>query len=165
MSKINVIYSLKTQEFSFEYVDLAPNYCDISAGIAKHQSTIEFDGFAFGYMLLRDGKVVAAKTWPEPGVKYIQTDQDDMGGDRVFWAPDEKLTLTLWFENFGRRLEGSDTFTVPRPPKPYPSWSWNAEKLQWQAPVPYPEDGGFYVWDEEKQEWIEPSNELPTNPA
>jgi hypothetical protein len=41
------------------------------------------------------------------------------------------------------------------PPQPYPSWhldkDWN-----WQAPVPYPDDGNEYVWDEQSQNWILP---------
>ena len=155
MSQINVIYSALTQEFTFEHIDIAPTYCDISAGVAKHKDVIEFDGFSFGFLLLRNGAIVAAKTWPEPGVKYIQTDQDIVGGDRVQWKPDQEVTLTVWFENFGVKHEGSETFTVPRPPKPYPSWSWDADKLQWVAPVPYPNDGKFYVWDEDAQKWVE----------
>jgi hypothetical protein len=38
-------------------------------------------------------------------------------------------------------------------PQPYPSWTLDS-KCQWQAPVPYPEDGLTYVWDEENQNWI-----------
>ena len=40
------------------------------------------------------------------------------------------------------------------PPRPYPSWTLD-EEANWQAPVPYPTDGGVYIWDEELQEWIE----------
>ena len=38
-----------------------------------------------------------------------------------------------------------------RLPQPYPSWVWNGTK--WEAPKPYPNDGGDYVWDEEKESW------------
>jgi hypothetical protein len=38
--------------------------------------------------------------------------------------------------------------------QPYPSWSLNAD-YEWVAPVPYPEDGKNYVWDEETQSWVE----------
>jgi hypothetical protein len=40
------------------------------------------------------------------------------------------------------------------PPKPYPSWVLN-ENAQWQAPVPMPDDGKMYTWDESAQVWIE----------
>jgi hypothetical protein len=40
------------------------------------------------------------------------------------------------------------------PPKPYPSWVLD-ENAQWQAPVPMPDDGKMYSWDEETQSWVE----------
>jgi hypothetical protein len=39
------------------------------------------------------------------------------------------------------------------PPQPYPSWTLD-ENAHWQPPVPYPDDGDFYVWDEETQSWV-----------
>jgi hypothetical protein len=41
------------------------------------------------------------------------------------------------------------------PPKPYPSWVLNTETAQWEAPVPYPNDGKTYYWDEDTQSWVE----------
>jgi len=40
-------------------------------------------------------------------------------------------------------------------PKPYSSWLLNTETCQWQAPVPYPNDGKLYSWNETTQSWIE----------
>lgn len=40
------------------------------------------------------------------------------------------------------------------PPKPYPSWLLNTETCNWEAPVPYPNDGNMYYWDEATQQWI-----------
>jgi hypothetical protein len=41
------------------------------------------------------------------------------------------------------------------PPKPYPSWLLNTATCQWQAPIPYPNDGKLYQWDEATQSWVE----------
>lgn len=38
-------------------------------------------------------------------------------------------------------------------PKPYPSWLLNTTTCQWEAPVPYPNDGKSYVWNEDTQSW------------
>jgi hypothetical protein len=46
-----------------------------------------------------------------------------------------------------------DAFVPPGPP--YPSWTLNPDTAQWEAPVPYPDDGKHYVWDEDQQQWIE----------
>lgn len=40
------------------------------------------------------------------------------------------------------------------PPQPYPSWILNKETCLWDSPIPYPEDGGFYKWNEEKVAWV-----------
>lgn len=41
------------------------------------------------------------------------------------------------------------------PPKPYPSWLLNTTTCQWEAPVPYPNDGKQYYWDEATLSWVE----------
>lgn len=38
-------------------------------------------------------------------------------------------------------------------PKPFPSWILDTETADWVAPIPNPEDGGFYVWDESSISW------------
>tara|TARA_R110002126_G_scaffold251204_1_gene394201 strand:+ start:326 stop:682 length:357 start_codon:yes stop_codon:yes gene_type:complete len=40
------------------------------------------------------------------------------------------------------------------PPQPYSSWTLNGETCQWKAPVPYPDDGNEYNWDEGTTQWI-----------
>lgn len=40
------------------------------------------------------------------------------------------------------------------PPKPYPSWLLNTNTYQWEAPVPYPDDGQMYYWDEATLSWV-----------
>jgi hypothetical protein len=39
------------------------------------------------------------------------------------------------------------------PPKPYPSWLLDEGTCQWEAPVPMPDDGELYAWDEAAGEW------------
>jgi len=39
-------------------------------------------------------------------------------------------------------------------PKPFPSWLLNTNTCQWQPPVPYPNDGNQYIWDEATQSWV-----------
>jgi hypothetical protein len=38
------------------------------------------------------------------------------------------------------------------PPQPFPSWALD-ENANWQPPVPMPDDGERYVWNEDAQEW------------
>jgi hypothetical protein len=39
-------------------------------------------------------------------------------------------------------------------PQPFPSWILNTQTYLWEAPVPYPNDGKLYYWDEATQSWV-----------
>ena len=39
------------------------------------------------------------------------------------------------------------------PPKPYDSWLLNELICLWYSPVPRPDDGLEYIWNEEKVQW------------
>jgi hypothetical protein len=41
------------------------------------------------------------------------------------------------------------------PPKPFDSWVLVEESCQWNPPVPYPDDGKPYTWDESNLQWVE----------
>lgn len=45
------------------------------------------------------------------------------------------------------------------PPKPFDSWVLDEATYSWVAPIPMPEDGGKYVWDENEGDWVELENE------
>jgi hypothetical protein len=52
-------------------------------------------------------------------------------------------------------------------PQPYPSWTLGkdpsnlecTECLGWSAPVPHPNDGGDYRWDEDTESWVLAEND------
>lgn len=39
------------------------------------------------------------------------------------------------------------------PPKPFPSWTLDEVTARWVPPVPVPQDGILYNWDEGSQTW------------
>lgn len=45
------------------------------------------------------------------------------------------------------------------PPKPYPSWILSEESCLWNPPIPCPQDGEKYYWDEETTSWKEITND------
>jgi hypothetical protein len=38
-------------------------------------------------------------------------------------------------------------------PQPFDSWILNEETCQWEPPIPYPDDGFTYNWNEEELDW------------
>jgi hypothetical protein len=41
------------------------------------------------------------------------------------------------------------------PPKPFLSWILNEQTCNWESPIPYPDDGKRYIWNEQNQNWVE----------
>lgn len=39
--------------------------------------------------------------------------------------------------------------------QPFPSWSLNPQTFKWEAPVPPPNDGKPYFWDEATLSWVD----------
>lgn len=48
------------------------------------------------------------------------------------------------------------------PPKPYTTWVLNNETYGWEPPIPYPNDGRRYVWDEYTNNWVDVGEGLAT---
>lgn len=37
--------------------------------------------------------------------------------------------------------------------QPYPSWTLNQTTWNWESPIPHPNDGNFYKWNEDTLNW------------
>jgi len=48
-------------------------------------------------------------------------------------------------------LEDKDCFVFP---KPFQSWVFDETTKDWTAPIPYPNDGVMYKWDEDSLDWV-----------
>lgn len=80
----------------------------------------------------------------------IQFCQNLLGGNWV---------QTSYNGNFRRRYAGigyvyNSSIDAFVPQQPFPSWTLDAN-ADWQAPVPKPDDGKLYNWNEETQAWEE----------
>ena len=71
----------------------------------------------------------------------------------------QKCVRTSYNGNIRKRYAGIGyTYDEVRdafiPPQPYLSWVFDDEILDWKAPVPMPNDGQVYTWDEETKNWV-----------
>lgn len=82
------------------------------------------------------------------GDGWIQTSYNTRGGQHPEGRP-----LRKNFAGVGYTYDDvRDAFI---PPQNYPSWTLNEDTCLWDAPVPYPDDGKFYNWDEGTLAWVE----------
>jgi hypothetical protein len=80
--------------------------------------------------------------------KWIQTSYNTHAGQHPEGRP-----LRKNFAGIGYTYDPiRDAFI---PPEIYPSWVLNEDTCLWESPVPYPDDGKRYTWDEEETKWIE----------
>ena len=83
-----------------------------------------------------------------PG-EWVQTSYNTRGGEHTLGGtPLRKNYAGIGFTYDRER----DAFI---PPQPYTSWILNEDTCLWDAPLPYPNDGKQYVWDEQTQKWSE----------
>ena len=163
MSKIIATGHFETQNWEVSFEDLAPTYADLFIGFTDDAPVVEFKDLKFKYELKQNGNIKQYGVFPSPGVKYVRTDQPYIVTERLTLIPDRDYELYLWAENGGESFETTVSFTTPRPAQPYPSWTWDGEK--WNPPVPYPDDGEVYIWDEENQQWVIPAEPVDINTA
>jgi len=81
-----------------------------------------------------------------PG-QWIQTSYNTHGGQHPEGRPLRKNYAGIGFTYDAVR----DAFI---PPQPYASWTLNEDTCLWDSPVPYPNDGNLYTWDESTTSWI-----------
>lgn len=75
------------------------------------------------------------------GVHYGQDDQPDGGP-----------ALRMNYAGVGFSYDPQRDAFIP--PRPYPSWTLNEGSCLWEPPVPMPQDGKLYRWDEDSASWI-----------
>jgi len=103
-----------------------------------------------------DGK--EAELSARTGQVYKQTSYNTRGG--VYYTPNTNEPDPDQSKAFRKNYAGLDyeyrsDIDGFVPPKPYPSWILNETTGLWDAPVPYPNDGKNYIWDEDTQSWVE----------
>lgn len=82
----------------------------------------------------------------QPG-EWVQTSYNTRGGQHPEGRPLRKNYASVGYIYDRQR----DAFI---PPQPFPSWILNDETCLWNAPVPYPEDGEIWYWNEVIQNWV-----------
>jgi hypothetical protein len=80
---------------------------------------------------------------------------------QFLYGKDTRWLQTSYNGNFRGRLAriggkydpDLDIFIWPKE-APYPSWTLNTSTGEWDPPVPMPDDGLVYVWDEDTRSWV-----------
>jgi hypothetical protein len=101
-------------------------------------------------VIVVNDKVLENKPFPE-------SEEIGIAFCKFLYGQDTNWKQTSYNNNFRKKyagigykyIEENDCFLEP---KVYNSWILN-ENCDWEAPIPYPEDGILYDWNEETLSW------------
>ena len=79
---------------------------------------------------------------------WVQTSYNTHGGQHPEGRPLRKNYAGVGYTYDAER----DAFIAPQP---YPSWTLNEDTCLWVSPVPMPDDGKRYIWDEATQAYCQ----------
>lgn len=86
---------------------------------------------------------------------------------KSLFGQDSKWVQTSYNSSIRGKYAGvGDTYDVENDrfiaPSPFPSWVFDEDSYTWIAPVPYPNDGLTYKWDETTMSWVEVTSPTDT---
>jgi len=85
---------------------------------------------------------------------WVQTSYNTRGG--VHYAPNSNIPdgaaqIRYNYAGIGYNYDGIGFYSQ----QPFPSWILNKTTYLWEPPIPYPNDGKDYIWDETLLSWVE----------
>ena len=96
------------------------------------------------------------------GEVWKQTSYNTRGG--IYYDPetgepseDQSKALRKNYAGIGFTYDADRDAFIP--PKPFESWVLDEDTCLWDAPIPKPEDGKIYTWDEDAGDWTEITDE------
>ncbi len=81
------------------------------------------------------------------GGEWVQTSYNTSGGVHS----GGKFPIHKNYAGIGYHFDGIGFYA----PQPYPSWTLNSQSYLWESPIPHPNDGKNYSWNETAQQWEE----------
>jgi hypothetical protein len=94
-----------------------------------------------------DQETLETGQWGNP-FDWIQTSYNTIGNKHTLGG----TPLRGNFAGIGYSYDAQADIFIP--PQPFASWVLNEDTCLWESPVPYPNDGERYAWNEETQQWV-----------
>jgi hypothetical protein len=117
-------------------------------------ANIDDDGVVLGVISVSNLVVgEPEKTFPETeqvGVEFIN---NTLGLSGTWKQTSFNRNFRKNYAGIGYVYDESRDAFIPQ--RPFPSWTLNELNCLWESPVPYPNDGKEYEWDEKTISWKE----------
>lgn len=149
------IFDVNNNSFDIDNENIASNYIQINIGFVDNKKMpVFFNNLRYGFKLFNNQNIITDFSYPLQDMVLLSTDQEYINNVLVNGLfPDINYLLNIWVENNGVLLETSIDIILQRPSQPYSSWIYDDQNYMWTAPIPYPNDGNNYMWDETNGLW------------
>ena len=118
-----------------------------------HWAEIDADNIVLRVLVVADDKEDGQKFLAEDlslGGTWKKTSYNTIGGVHTQGGTPFRKN----FAGIGFKYDAAKDAFIP--PKPFASWTLNADTCLWEAPTPMPVvEGKFYKWDEDTTSWKE----------
>ena len=101
------------------------------------------------YALIKDSNIINVIVIKDANQDTLEHFKTFFGANSIVNVPNTEL----WKCKEGTTYDGNAFWLS----QPFPSWIKNEEFKDWEPPVPYPNDGKYYSWDESSLSWVEQS--------
>ena len=109
-------------------------------------------------VMVADSSYMSEFVDTSPG-RWIKTSYNTRGGKHYQQdgteSADQSKAIRKNFAGVGMLYNAAEDVFYPK--QPFPSWTLNTTTYLWECPVPHPDDGAYYQWDEDNQQWVERS--------
>lgn len=83
------------------------------------------------------------------GIEFCQS---LYGKDTTWLQTSYNTTIRRNYAGIGYSYDADRDAFIP--PQPFPNWLLDEDTYLWQPPIPMPEDGQQYRWDEDAGDWV-----------
>lgn len=95
---------------------------------------------------------------PTGYAKFVRIDKPITGpfetvSDQPVYEWENGVVIDKWIVTPMTDAEKQAKIEEYRQLLPFPSWTLNETTLEFVPPIPYPDDGNSYVWNEDMQTW------------
>jgi hypothetical protein len=123
-----------------------------------HYAQLDSGNVVVNVFVGRDDVVEGIDDWETyyapQGFTVKQTSYNTYGGVHYTdGVPSEDQRKALRFNYAGIGFTYDEDRDAFIPPKPFESWVLDQDSCLWKAPLPYPDGGGQYTWNEETGSW------------
>ena len=108
-------------------------------------------------VIVADEEFISSGKAGDPSL-WIQTSYNTRGG--IHYQPnsnlpseDQSKSLRKNYAGIGFQYDQQRNAFIPPKPIEFPSFILNEQTCLWEAPIPYPNDGKLYNWNEQNQTW------------